>query len=555
MGVVVTLLGPFRVVCDGTDVTPSSTKAQALLATLAVQPGAIVPADRLVDDLWSDLTPERGRRVLQVRIAEIRKQLAAAGASPRLAVQSVADGYRLAVLPDALDSVRFVRRVEDAVAAGQRGELAAASTMLREALGMWRGEALAGIRCSRALESAAAELEERRLAAIEERVAAELAEGCHQRLVAELEPLVAAHPLRERLWEQLVLALYRSDRQTEALRACALVRRQLRDEIGVAPGPRLRRLEAAVLAHDPMLDAPAVTPAAVDARSRGGAPPVRYVRTVDGVDLALQITGDGPDLLFVQGFPSHLDLWWEPWGGGFMPALAEFCRVIVADKRGMGLSGRPPNFGLQQWLDDVELVRQTAGAERPIVFGMSAGGPVALTYAARHLEHVAGLILYGTRARYVRAADYPFGVDQERLDAALARFEGAWGTGEFFEKTAPSAAGDPWLRAEFTRYERLSASPASARAFAREVFAMDVRDVLPAVDVPTLVLHATGDRTDPVDQARYMAARLPRARMIELDSPDHLLWLSNRRGQLVEAIRAFVHELGDAASRPHATAV
>lgn len=84
---------------------------------------------------------------------------------------------------------------------------------------------------------------------------------------------------------------------------------------------------------------------------------------------------------------------------------------------------------------------------------------------------------------------------------------------------------------------------------------MDVRDVLPAVDVPTLVLHATGDRTDPVDQARYMAARLPRARMIELDSPDHLLWLSNRRGQLVEAIRAFVHEFGDAASRPHATAV
>ena len=216
MGVVVTLLGPFRVVCDGTDVTPSSTKAQALLATLAVQPGATVLADTLVDDLWSDLPPDRGRRVLQVRIAEIRKQLA--------------DGRRLAEagrrvrrrrLPAGDAAGRAGQRpvrpgVEDAIAAVQRGELAAASTMLREALGMWRGEALAGIRCSRALESAAAELEQRRLAAIEERFAAELAEGCHQRLVAELEPLVAAHPLRERLWEQLVLALYRSDRQTEA---------------------------------------------------------------------------------------------------------------------------------------------------------------------------------------------------------------------------------------------------------------------------------------------------------------------------------------------------
>ena len=175
--------------------------------------------------------------------------------------------------------------------------------------------------------------------------------------------------------------------------------------------------------------------------------------------------------------------------------------MIVADKRGMGLSGRPPNFGLQQWLDDLELVRQTAGAERPIVFGMSAGGPVALTYAARNLEHAAGLILYGTRARYVRARGLPVRGRPGAPGCRPRPVRGAWGTGEFFEKTAPSAAGDPWLRAEFTRYERLSASPASARAFAREVFAMDVRDVLPAVDVPTLVLHATGDRTDPVDQS------------------------------------------------------
>jgi DNA-binding SARP family transcriptional activator len=127
------------------------------------------------------------------------------------------------------------------------------------------GEALAGVQITRFLETAAAELEELRLAAIEARVAAELDEGCHQRLVGELEALVRANPLRETLWEHLVVALYRSGRQSVALRACAEVRRLLAGDIGVGPGPRLRELEAAVLAQDPGLDLPTAPVAPVDA--------------------------------------------------------------------------------------------------------------------------------------------------------------------------------------------------------------------------------------------------------------------------------------------------
>jgi pimeloyl-ACP methyl ester carboxylesterase/DNA-binding SARP family transcriptional activator len=545
--------------CDGRDLTPSSVKAQAVLASLVVRRGTAVPADTLVDELWPDLPPDRGRRVLQVRVAEIRKQLT--GCRDHAALESTATGYRLEVAPEALDSERFDRLVTTAHARTRRQDVAGASSMLREALGLWRGHALSGIQVSRFLEVRAAELEERRLAAIEERVVAELAEGCHQRLVGELETLVAEHPLRERYWELLVLALYRSGRQTEALRAAAEVRRFLTEDIGVSPGAGLAALESAILDHDRDLALPAAASAAavhqeardtsVDPslvepehpRRRTAAPPVHYARSPTGVNIAYQVTGSGPDLLVVPGFISHLDVWWEPWGGRVMERLAEFVRLTIFDKRGMGLSDRPPDIGIDAWLEDIEVVRTAAGAERPILLGMSAGGPVATTYAARHADDIEALILYGTRARYLRAEDYPYGRPPEELTPWLVDIERTWASGDLFERMCPSAASNTWLRSEYQRYERLAASPASGTQFLRALMQMDVRGALGDVTVPTLVVHATGDRTDPVEQARYMAARLPNATMVELDSSDHLVWLSDARDALVEAIRTFVDDL------------
>jgi DNA-binding SARP family transcriptional activator len=227
VGMDVSLLGAFGVCCDGSDVTPPSLKGQALLATLAVRHGQAVTADTLVEELWPALPPDRGRRVLQVRVAEIRKQLATCGGDAAAALKSTSAGYRLEVAQEAMDSGRFTRLVQTAETCTKRGDVARASTLLREALGLWHGDALAGIQVSRFLEVAAAEEEELRLAAVEERVAAELADGCHHRLVGELETLVAEFPLRERFWELLILALYRSGRQVEALRAAASVRRLL----------------------------------------------------------------------------------------------------------------------------------------------------------------------------------------------------------------------------------------------------------------------------------------------------------------------------------------
>ncbi len=559
MGMDVVLLGDFRVAVDGRDVTPRSHKARAVLASLAIRHGRAVAADTLLEELWPDLRPDRSRHVLHVRVAEIRRLLKSAGASA--ALESSAVGYRLAVPAEALDAERFTALVGRAELQSRSGDHVGASTMLREALGLWRGDALGGVQSSRMLESRAAELEELRLTATEERVAAELADGCHQRLVGELETLVATHPLREKLWEQLVLALYRSGRQTEALRACTSLRDHLQEQAGLLPSPPMQELETAVLAHDPSLGPPpsvtlpslagstptGSTPAidphgapSADGRRRPTAPPVRYTTSPDGVHIAYQISGAGPDLVVVPGFVSHLDAWWSPWGARVAERLSSFARLILFDKRGMGLSDRPPRVGLEQWLEDIELVLDAAGSEQAVVLGVSAGGAAATLFTARHPERVRCLILYGARARYIRADDYPFGLRPERVEAILADVAARWGQGDNFQVMCPSAAGDAVLRKEFERFERICASPAAGAAYLRALFEMDVRDQLPLISVPTLVVHATGDRTDSIEQARYMAERLPHATMVELDSDDHLIWMSDAREQIVDAVEDLV---------------
>ena len=362
MVVEVALLGELRVVVDGIDVAPRAPKERALLALLAIERGRVVPADRLVEELWPELPADRARHALQVRVAEVRKQLARVGAAAVL--ESAPPGYRFDLAPGALDIDRFEALVDRGRTEAVAGDTMGAAASLRHALGLWRGDAFADVRGCRAAEAEATRLGEMRLAAVEERIAAELADGCHHRLVPELDVLAAAHPLREGLWEQWVLALYRCGRQAEALRACAAARERLRDELGVEPGLGLQALEAAVLAHDPSLDwtptptARQVVPdpfvAGDDRRSgqhhRGrdvgytGPPPeVRYTKTRDGVHLAYQVVGEGPpDIVVVPGYVSELDNWWEAWSGRLVRRLAGFGRLILFDKRGMGLSDRPP---------------------------------------------------------------------------------------------------------------------------------------------------------------------------------------------------------------------
>jgi YVTN family beta-propeller protein len=239
----------------GTRALPlGSPKQRALLGFLLLHANELVPRDRLIEELWGDAAPATVNAVLSVYLSRVRRLLADGGGDDVLATQ--APGYVLRVPADRLDARRF----EDLVDRGRRALAAEdheqATATLREALALWRGPALADLAHEEFAQREIGRLEELRLAALEDRIEADLVLGRHEGLVAELEPLVAEHPYRERLHAQLMRALYRSGRQAEALEAYQRARRALVEELGIAPGPRLQELERAILRHDPSLEAP-----------------------------------------------------------------------------------------------------------------------------------------------------------------------------------------------------------------------------------------------------------------------------------------------------------
>jgi predicted ATPase/DNA-binding SARP family transcriptional activator len=250
------ILGPLEVLDEGRPLGLGGAKQRALLAVLLLEAGAVVSAERLVDWLWGEDPPGTARSVLQVYVANLRKVLEPT--RPRRAASSLLrtqpPGYLLDLRAHAFDLVRFERLAaegRDALAAGDPG---AAATTLRQALSLWRGPVLGDVAAELGSQGPLARLEEQRLAALEQRVDADLALGRHAELVGELEALVTAHPLRERLRGQLMVALYRCGRQAEALDAYRQTRETLAEELGIDPSRVLQDLERAVLAQDPTLD-------------------------------------------------------------------------------------------------------------------------------------------------------------------------------------------------------------------------------------------------------------------------------------------------------------
>jgi DNA-binding SARP family transcriptional activator len=245
------ILGPLEVVDQGRRLPLGAPKQRALLAALLLRANEIVSADRLIDDLWNDRPPDTAAKVVQVYVSQLRKSL---GEDDRLLTRS--PGYLLRVDAHELDAQRFELLFEEGRRALAAGDAREAATTIREALALWRGPPLADLAFEPFTQSEIARLEERKLAATIERIDADLALGRHADLIAELETLVADHPLQERLRAQLMLALYRSGRQAEALQTYQSGRLVLSGELGLEPGQALQNLERAILTHDPALDPP-----------------------------------------------------------------------------------------------------------------------------------------------------------------------------------------------------------------------------------------------------------------------------------------------------------
>ena len=270
-------------------------------------------------------------------------------------------------------------------------------------------------------------------------------------------------------------------------------------------------------------------------------PETRYAKSGD-VNIAYQAVGDGPiDLIYVPGWISNVELMWEePAHRHVLERLARFSRLILFDKRGTGLSDpvaldRLPT--LEERMDDVRAVLDAVGSKRAAIFGFSEGGLMSVLFAATYPERSTALVLYGTFAKRIWSPDYPWAPTPEARKRELEELERNWAGTMDLDQLAPSE--DDAFKRRLATYFRRSASPGAAVALMRMNTEIDVREVLPSVHAPTLVIHRADDRDVNVEEGRWIAARIPGAKYAELPGDAHTLWAGDTDA-IVDEIEEFL---------------
>jgi class 3 adenylate cyclase/pimeloyl-ACP methyl ester carboxylesterase len=261
---------------------------------------------------------------------------------------------------------------------------------------------------------------------------------------------------------------------------------------------------------------------------------------VSDADVAYQVIGDGPiDLLYFHGLGSHFEHFWDmPLYAEFLSHLASFSRLILFDRRGTGGSDRLPNKLFptwEEWTDDVGAVLDAAGSNRTAVFAAGDAGPIAILFVAMHPERVSGLVLFNTTARFMAADDYPVGMPPEAIDFLVEGVSQIWGTVDTVRAANPDRADDPEFLDHLARQFRSAATPHTAAAQFNYIWrSLDVRQALPFVGVPTLILHVRDNPIIPVQQGRYLADHIVGATLVELPGRDFAA-VSSGNAILVEA--------------------
>ncbi len=452
------ILGPMEVVHDGRPVVLGRSRERAVLALLLASPNRVVSAERLADDLWGGDPPEGAAHSLQVFVSRLRKALREAGGDGVVVTRP--PGYVALVAPEHLDAARFEALVAAARRQSGAGAAAEAAATLRTALALWRGPALADVADAPGARAEAARLEDARLAALEERIDAELACGRHGELTAELEALTREHPLRERLWGQRMLALYRAGRQVEALRAYRDLRALLAEEVGLEPSPALVALEAAVLRQAPDLEwrppsspqevaspplaptpepGPAPTPAPTpDLESLAGGPVTVLftdveastdLRTRHGDHAAQQLLRRHEEVVRDE-VAAHGGVEVKALGDGFMVAFGSARRALacaVAIQRALAERRADlPDLKVRIGLNTGEVVAEAddlygqAVHAAARIAARAAGGEILVSEVVRQLAGVTPELTFTDRGRY-RLKGFP---DRFRLFEVRGREEG-----------------------------------------------------------------------------------------------------------------------------------
>jgi class 3 adenylate cyclase/pimeloyl-ACP methyl ester carboxylesterase len=260
-------------------------------------------------------------------------------------------------------------------------------------------------------------------------------------------------------------------------------------------------------------------------------PQTRYALSGD-ISIAYQVLGAGPfDLVYSHGWVSHLDMQWdEPHLAAFLSRLASFSRLIIFDKRGTGLSDRVAINELptlEQRMDDLRAVMDAAGSEKASLLGVSESGAMCLLFAATYPERVRSVLTFGSYAKRIRSADYPWAPTREEREAAYREIPETWGTTKGLEAVFPSMIGDPAFEEWLGAYFRASASPAAAVALLRMNSEADIRAVLPSVRVPALIMNRIEDGDVRIEEARYIASKIPGAKLEVFPGVDHVPWVGH----------------------------
>lgn len=535
------MLGPLRVRAGGTLLGPTDfggRKPKQVLEILLVHQGQPVAKERIADLLWGEGLPSDPMRTLEAYVSGLRRRLHPDLGEARRLVRSEPRAYRFAVDDAHLDVSEFDRVVQRAAAEPvpvRRLELR------RRALALVGGELLADEPYAEWAFPLRNLYAERHLQLLLDAAEDCLTESSPEEAVGYANSVIAAQPTRERAYRLLLLAYYALGEQDLAVRTYERCRHVLDEELGVQPLRETDDAYVRVLEQRPVAD---VLPTPPVARVTARPPPVRFARSGEAT-IAYQTLGDGPvDVVFAHAWFSHMEVGWEePRYADFLHRLAQGRRLIVFDRRGMGMSDpAPPTVTLPERAADIRAVMDAAGSRRAVLFGSCGSGPHTVALAAASPERVAGLVLFGTFARMLACPGYPAGWTDAFFEQYKAALQQAWGTGRGVVRSVPTAGRDLALMEWLARLLRLSVSAASARAILDFGRTLDVRELLPRVTTPTLVLHRRDDQWIAADNGRYLADHIQGARFVELDGADHWPWFGDS-ASVLDPVETFLGTL------------
>jgi pimeloyl-ACP methyl ester carboxylesterase/DNA-binding SARP family transcriptional activator len=504
-------------------------KPKQLLEVLLLDRGRTVSKDRIADSLWGEQLPQRVAPTIETYVSLLRKTLAEGDRAPhplgRGLISTERGGYRVRQDQLTVDVDRFEALIREAAAQPLRERRAS----LERATELSTEELLSDEPYADWVQAPRAHYQAQRVQAL-----IDLAECCqrlgdHPAAADAADRALRIEPGSERACRVAMQSLAARGETDRSLRVFEACRTALLDLVGAPPGRETLDVRAAIL-HGEQIEAAA------------GRTPVAYADN-DGVRLAYQVVGSGPvDLAFVPSFVTNLGATWDdPTYADFLHKLAAMSRLILFDKRGTGLSDPALDFPTtRQRSDDLAAVLDAAGSRRCVLFGTCAGAALSVQFAFDHPSRTAALILFGGFARMLQTPDYPWGWPAERYAQLLDSFEIAWlGAGDRISRRNPGLADNPRYRQWYARYIRLAANPFMARRLTEMNADIDIRDLLPSVAAPTLVMVNDQDAWMSPQNSRYLAEHIPGAQLVTITGTDHDPWTGDTR-PVLEAIKAFL---------------